>query len=309
MSLEIKPIHSLFDFKCVHAIQRNTGGFRDEMIIPYTQLITVQHNGGAVLGAYVDGELVGFVYGYLGMSEKTLYLFSMRIGVLPRYQSGGIGTKLKLALREQMLRHDIDLIIWIYDPLLGQNAMVNIEKLGGFARIYVRNIYGSGIENPLQVGLALDGFLLEWHLTHDRVEERVSGNYQSPTVKELLEDKAYRLVNYANWNSDLPRPIAADLELDEEVLLVQVPSNLHAIRRRDLSIARGWRNTTRAIFETYFNRGYVVTGFASDKRVNTPNIYKIEKVSFPSSINYVSWTKGIDDLETVTEDGSSENRF
>ena len=163
MNLEIKPIRSLFHLKRTHDIQRHVWGYRDDMIIPYTHMITVQHNGGTLLGAYVDGELVGFVYGYLGMSQGTLYLFSQRMGVLPAFQSHNIGTRLKLAQREQMLRQGIDIIVWTYDPLEGRNATLNIEKLGGVVRSYARDIYGH-VQNPLQTGLTTDRFLLEWHL-------------------------------------------------------------------------------------------------------------------------------------------------
>lgn len=304
MGVEIRPIRTLFDLKRVEDIQRTIWGFRETAIIPYTQMITVQHNGGTLLGAYVDGELVGFVYGYLGMSGGTLYLFSMRAGILPAYQSMGLGTKLKLAQREQMLRNGVDLIVWTYDPLLGPNAMLNLEKLGGIARAYVRDIYGSGIDNPFQAGLPLDRFLLEWHLLSDRVRERIAGNYQQPMIHEWIYEKQYRLVNYADWEGDLPHAIDADLELNDPVLLVQIPPNINEIKRHDLSIAKEWRNITRIIFETYFRRGYVVTGFARAKKPNAPNIYKLEKKSFPSPIDYFSWAKGIEDPDELDEENS-----
>ncbi|MFQ5575737.1 MAG: GNAT family N-acetyltransferase [Anaerolineae bacterium] len=294
MDLEIKPIRSLYDLKRTHDIQRNTWGYRDVMIIPYTQLVSAQHSGGTLLGAYLEGELVGFVYGYLGMSGGRLYLFSQRMGVLPNVQSKGIGTRLKLAQRERMLRQGIDTIVWTYDPLEGKSAMVNLEKLGGIVRTYVRDIYGN-VDNPLQAGLAMDRFLLEWHLMSDRVRERIRGDIPRPAPRQWLAETGFRLVNYANWDSELPRPIAADLELDDDVLLVQVPSNLQPIKRRDLSVARGWRTTTRAIFETYFRRGYVVTGFASNKKLNAPNIYRLEQVPVSSSIDFSSWAAGIED--------------
>jgi predicted GNAT superfamily acetyltransferase len=224
------------------------------------------------------------------------------MGVLPSVQSQGIGTRLKLAQREQMLRQGIDLIVWTYDPLLGRNAMINIEKLGGFARTYVRNIYGQNVSNPLQAGLSLDRFLVEWPLMSDRVRGRLSGDYETSNVQEWLSNSNYRLVNFSNWESELPRPIAADLELSEDILLIQVPSNFQAIKRRDVSIARGWRNTTRAIFETYLRRGYIVTGFASEKQVNTPNIYRMEKLSLPSPIDFSSWADGIEGSEEQADD-------
>lgn len=293
MNLEIKPIRSLFDLKRTHNLQRHTWGHRDLMVIPFTQMISAQRCGGTLLGAYLNGELVGFVYGYMGLSGGTLYLFSQRMGVLPSVQSKGIGTALKLAQREQMLRQGVDLIVWTYDPLEGKSAMVSLEKLGGIVRTYVRDIYGS-IDNPLQAGLATDRFLLEWHLMSDRVRERIRGDVPRSSPQGWLADSSYRLINYANWDSELPRPIAADLELDDAVLLVQVPSNLQAIKRRDLAVARGWRTTTRAIFETYFRRGYAVTGFASEKKLNAPNIYKLEKIKVDSSIDFSGWAIGIE---------------
>jgi len=304
MNLEIKPIRSLFDLKRVHDIQRQTWGYRDLMVIPYTQLISVQHSGGTLLGAYVDGMLVGFVYGYLGMSGGSLYLFSQRMGVLPNMQSQGIGMALKLAQREQMLRQGIDLIVWTYDPLLGKNAMLNIEKLGGIVRTYVREIYGR-VDNPLQAGLATDRFLCEWHLLSDRVRDRIHNSYVASTPSQWLGENGYRLINYTNWNSDLPRPIAADLELDDPVLLVQVPSNIQTIKRRDLSVARGWSATTRQIFESYFNRGYVITGFASEKQINKPNVYKLEKISIASTVDFSSWVSGIEDEDSADQAGET----
>ncbi|RME47452.1 MAG: hypothetical protein D6796_07670, partial [Caldilineae bacterium] len=162
--------------------------------------------------------------------------------------------------------------------------------------------YGN-VDNPLQAGLAMDRFLLEWHLLSDRVRRYIRGEVPRVHPDEWLSRKDYRLVNYANWASELPRPIAADLELDDDVLLVQVPANLQAIKRRDLTVARGWRTTTRAIFETYFRRGYVVTGFASEKKLNRPNVYKMERIAVSSSIDFSSWAAG---LEGVSDEDETE---
>jgi predicted GNAT superfamily acetyltransferase len=159
MDIKIHPIKTLTDLRKCHEIQRTTWGYTDLMVFPYTQLISAAHNGGVLLGAYDGPDLVGFLYGYLGMSGTKLYLFSQRMGVLPNYQNQGIGMKLKLAQRDQMLRNGIDLIVWTFDPLLGKNATLNIEKLGGIVRHYARDIYGA-VNNPLQVGLATDRFLL-----------------------------------------------------------------------------------------------------------------------------------------------------
>ncbi len=292
MDIKIRPINTLTDLRKCHEIQRATWGFTDLMVFPYTQLISAAHNGGVLLGAYEGPDLVGFVYGYLGMSGTKLYLFSQRMGVLPSYQSRGIGTKLKLAQRDQMLRQGIDLIVWTYDPLLGKNAALNIEKLGGIVRHYARDIYGA-VNNPLQVGLSTDRFLLEWELMSERVRERIRSKGPRPTAEVWLKDNQFPLANYAAWEGDLPRPMATDLELEDEVILVQIPPDLNAIKKIDLNLARGWRESTRDIFETYFWRGYTITGFARSTSPQMPNIYKMERIVLPTASDFSSWVSGV----------------
>ena len=292
MDIKIRPVNTLTDLRKCHEIQRATWGFTDLMVFPYTQLISSAHNGGVLLGAYQGPELIGFVYGYLGMSGAKLYLFSQRMGVLPNLQSRGIGMKLKLAQRDQMLRQGIDLIVWTYDPLLGKNASLNIEKLGGIVRHYARDIYGT-VNNPLQVGLSTDRFLLEWELMSDRVRERIRSTKPRPQAKDWLEENKYSFVNYAAWEGNLPRPMASDLELDDDVVLVQIPPDLNAIKKVDLGIARGWRESTRDIFETYFRRGYVVTGFARGSGPQMPNIYRLERIDLPTTSDFSSWVTGV----------------
>jgi predicted GNAT superfamily acetyltransferase len=290
--IAIRPIKSLSDLRRCHEIQRAIWGYSDLMVFPYTILISMQHNGGVLLGAYVNAMLVGFVAGYLGMAGAKLYLFSQRMGVLPEYQSLGLGYRLKVAQREQMLRQGIDIIVWTYDPLEGKNATLNIEKLGGIVRNYARDIYGY-VQNPLQTGLTTDRFLLEWHLMSDRVRERVRGRYERARAEDWLSGQDMPLVNYASWEGDAPRPLAADLEHECDAVLVQVAPDLQRIKRYDLNIARAWRESTRTIFETYFQRGYAVTGFASSLQPRLPNLYRLERRSFPAPIEFSAWADGV----------------
>jgi predicted GNAT superfamily acetyltransferase len=292
MDIKIRPINTLTDLRRCHEIQRATWGFTDLMVFPYTQLISAAHNGGTLLGAYDGPNLVGFVYGYLGMSGAKLYLFSQRMGVLPAYQSKGIGMRLKLAQRDEMLRKGIDLIVWTYDPLLGKNASLNIEKLGGIVRHYARDIYGA-VSNPLQVGLSTDRFLLEWELMSDRVRQRTHSKEPRPLAANWLKENGHHFVNYVTWENNLPRPIASDLEMDEKALLVQIPHDLNLIKKTDLGLARGWRESTRDIFETYFRRGYVTTGFARSTGPEIPNIYKLESIDHPTTSEFSAWVGGV----------------
>jgi predicted GNAT superfamily acetyltransferase len=292
MKIEVRPIDNLPDLRRCHEIQRATWGYSDLMVFPYTVLISAKHNGGVLLGAYVNDELVGFLFGYLAMAGTKLYLFSQRMGVLPDYQSLGLGYRLKIAQREQMLRQGIDIVVWTYDPLEGANATLNIEKLGGIVRFYARDIYGY-VPNPRQTGLNTDRFLLEWHLMNDRVRDRVRNPRNRPRAADWLAGADIPLVNYAAWEGDIPRPLAADLELDAPCLLVQIPPDLQYIKRVDLRTARAWRNITRTIFEHYFQQGYIITGFGSGLQHRLPNLYRLERTPFPAPIDFSAWARGV----------------
>ena len=293
MNLKIKPIRSLYDLKKTHDLQRNTWGYRDEMIFPYTIMTSTRHSGGVLLGAYIDDDLVGFLYGYLGMGGGSLYLFSQRMGILPEYQGLGIGTALKLAQREQMLRQGIDLVVWTYEPLAGISARLNVEKLGGIVRTYVRSIYGK-IENPLQAGLPMDRVLVEWHLMSERVRARIGNHVKKPSVRQWLEEEKYPLVNAARWQNDIPVPLAPNMTLDDKTILVQIPPDLQDIKKKDLPVAQAWRSITRKVFESYLGRGYVITGFASEKTDQPVNAYKLEYKPFPSTVDFSSWAAGLE---------------
>ncbi len=301
MNLKIKPISSLYDLKKTHDIQRNTWGYRDEMIFPYTIMTSTRHSGGVLLGAYIDDNLVGFLYGYLGMGGGSLYLFSQRMGILPEYQGLGIGTALKLAQREQMLRQGIDLVVWTYEPLAGISARLNIEKLGGIVRTYVRDIYGK-VENPLQAGLSMDRVLVEWHLMSERVRSRIGNHVEKPSLKKWLEEEKFPVINPIKWQDDLPVPLPPLLDMDEGTVLLQIPPNLQDLKKKDLSVAQKWRSVTRKVFETYLSNGYVVTGFANSKEITLLNAYKLEYKPFPATVDFSSWTAGLEGASEFEDD-------
>jgi predicted GNAT superfamily acetyltransferase len=101
------------------------------------------------------------------------------------------------------------------------------------------------------------------------------------------------VINYAAWDSEVPLPLAVDLEAEQDQVLVQIPPDLQRIKSYDLSIAQQWRDTTRLIFETYFQRGYVVTGFASSMQSRLPNLYRLERKTFPASFDFSAWADGV----------------
>ena len=275
-TIVVRPLCRPEEFRACHEVQREAWAFPDLLIIPYTQLLTIQHNGGIVLGALDGPRLVGFVFGFLGRDEAgMLYLFSQRMGVLPHFQGKGIGERLKWAQRAWALEHALDRILWTYDPLETPNAYLNITKLGGIVRHYQRDIYGEH-DTPLHSGLPTDRVLLEWELNSPRVLARQASPRPAQGAGRWLAELG-RPVN-APTRNELGCAVCGTPDLRQEnALLVGVPSQWQALRRTNGALAAEWRQTTRELFEHYLGLGYVVTGYAKGDPPDVCNLYLMER--------------------------------
>ena len=132
------------------------------------------HIGGQVIGAYQNDELVGYAMSLPGVRAGRPYLHSHHLGVLPAWRNKGVGRRLKLAQRDDVLVRGFDLMEWTFDPLEIRNAYLNICKLGAIARRYFPNFYGRST-SPLQGGLPTDRLVAEWWLRSERVERALRG--------------------------------------------------------------------------------------------------------------------------------------
>jgi len=273
----IRPLREPEEFRACHSVQQEAWAFPDLLIIPYTQLITIQHNGGIVLGAFDGPEMVGFVFGFLGRDDAgTHYLFSQRMGVLPKCQGRGVGEKLKWAQRAWALEHGLGRIIWTYDPLETPNAYLNITKLGGIVHQYQRDIYGEH-GTPLHCGLPTDRFLLEWDLSSQRVLARLSSPPPCPDSDAWLAEIGCP-VNAPGWNEQgLALCGEPDLGRQDQALLVGVPNQWQELRRADSALAGEWRMRTRQVFEHYLGLGYTVTGYARGATTDKHNLYLLQR--------------------------------
>lgn len=103
--------------------------------------------------------------------EREPVFHSDLLAVRPELRDRGIGRRLKLAQREWALRQGLHLITWTYDPLQARNGYLNLTRLGGLARRYVREFYG-GLDDELNRGLPADRLVIEWYLASRRVARR-----------------------------------------------------------------------------------------------------------------------------------------
>jgi predicted GNAT superfamily acetyltransferase len=270
----IRLLETLDEMLAVEAIHRVVWPGSETDVVPAHLLITVVHNGGLVLGAFVDEKLVGYVFGFPGLEftpdgPRPKHC-SHEAGVLPEHRDSGIGFALKRA-QWQMVRHQsLDHITWTYDPMLSRNAYLNVARLGAVCSTYLRSEYGD-MRDGLNAGLPSDRFQVDWWINTKRVERRL-GKHSRPTLKlsNLTRVGVRPFYTLQAGPGNLVRPPEHVPALEAQLIAAEIPSDFMALKAADFSLARDWRFFSREFFETAFAKGYIVTDFVFDHSENIP---------------------------------------
>ncbi|PGS50374.1 GNAT family N-acetyltransferase [Bacillus sp. AFS041924] len=264
----IRSLHSIEEMEQVRKLESKIWGFEDS--IPTHQTITAAKNGGLVLGAYFEDDLIGFQYSFPGYDGQTIYLCSHMLGIDHEFRNNGIGKLLKIAQREEALKLGYKLITWTYDPLETANGYLNISKLGGVCSTYIENCYGE-MEDLLNSGISSDRFLVEWQIDKDENEK------DKLRTIELDEAIKNSLIKWEE-NDGLPKPIKNDSVEYDDLIFVAVPKDFRAIRETNLKTANEWRMLTREAFKNLFQSGWKVTGFYKNPESDMPiHFYVLKK--------------------------------
>lgn len=187
-------------------------------------LLALSHAGNPVVGAFLNGAMVGASIGMCGVrSDGTAVLRSHMTGVVPTLQHAGVGRGLKLFQRRWALARRIGRIEWTFDPLVRRNGWFNLMVLGVCAPEYLVDFYG-----PLDDGIN-------------------SG------------DETDRLL--AVWLADRPEVTRHPEPRD---ILVPTPPNIVALRGRDPDAARRWRHDLRERLGPRLADGWSVVAMTSD---------------------------------------------
>lgn len=255
----------------VESLQRVVWPGSETDVVPAHMLITAIHNGGLLVGAFLDDQLVGFVFGFPGIEftpdgPRPKHCSHM-MGIHPGQRNLGIGFSLKRA-QWQMVRHQgLDHITWTYDPLLSRNAYLNITKLGAVCNTYRRSEYGE-MRDGLNAGLPSDRFLVDWWINTRRVDRRLSKRPRRPLKLDDFSKAELQPLYSLQRRPDqlqLPRPPEHFSPLNGNLTLAEIPSDFGTLKEADFSLARDWRFFSREIFETAFAEGYIVTDFIYDQ--------------------------------------------
>ena len=173
--LEIRPLESLDEFRATIRLQELIWGFDPTEMVASRLFGVFSHIGGSSLGAFLQGELVGYTLAFAAFKPNLkAYWHSHMAGVDPAFHNLGIGRRLKLRQREEALAAGLDRIEWTFDPLQARNAYFNIEKLGIAVEAYIPNFYGI-TSSKLHGTLPTDRLVAAWHLKSQAVAERLAG--------------------------------------------------------------------------------------------------------------------------------------
>ncbi|HKP70079.1 MAG TPA: GNAT family N-acetyltransferase [Pyrinomonadaceae bacterium] len=252
-SIEIRDIESATEYRLVEQLQKEVWGVQDLDVVPLSQLVAAKIAGGVLLGAFDDGKLVGFVYGFVGYERGAMVHHSHMLAVRPEYRDHNLGFLLKAAQCERVLAQGIEIMTWTFDPLQSRNAHFNFNKLGVISDQYYVNFYGEDASSFLHRN-GTDRLWVTWPLTSDRVRMKLGKTYsvgptaRFPALVELDEND---------------RPHCNEIEklLEGEGVLIEIPTNIRTLESDDFHLASEWRAVTRRAFTEALAAGFVVEDF------------------------------------------------
>jgi predicted GNAT superfamily acetyltransferase len=250
----VRELEDVGDLERLSKIYAEIWSAPDSMITPEL-LRALTHAGNYVAGAFVEGDLVGGIVGFLGMEEGRVILHSHILGVLPETQSRNAGFSLKQDQRAWALERGIEVARWTYDPLVSRNAYFNISKLGARASAYYPSFYGA-MNDGVNSGDESDRVLVEWDLTGKAATSASLGQHSSPRMESLLSKGARTILEEFDG---FPRINESD---GATVLLCVVPRDIVAMRNEDFDLALAWRRALRSTLGTALTNDFVVDSFS-----------------------------------------------
>ena len=223
--------------------------------IPVHQTIASIRNGGLVLGAYLEGQLIGFNYSFPGYVDGETYLYSHMLGIKREFRELGVGELIKIYQKEIAGSRGYRKCKWTFDPLEACNGYLNFAKLRSYSSTYIANCYGE-MEDPLNRVLPTDRLFVEWQLVDDdylrwdaKVEELIEG--AEPVVPWTLNPVGLPMLDKENT-------FETSTALIRDAYLLPVPHYFQKLKVESPSLAEDWRYKTRTILQSMFEQGYII---------------------------------------------------
>jgi len=255
--IRIRRAETVADYRACQDAQRRAWGIdEDGYLIPVATMVGANLHGGLVLGAFLPGgEAVAMSFAFLGRIDSRLCLYSQLTGVIPSYQSRGLGYQVKLLQREFARAAGIDLIAWAFDALQAGNAHFNLARLGATVGRYVPNMYGERTDR-LNAGVPTDRVIAEWSTA--AAPPAVISSEVAATLPRLIETEA--------GDSTLaPREFRVPAVLEAPRLLLEIPIDIAGLRQEQPILAERWRVAVGQGFRLAFEASYRAVQFIRDE--------------------------------------------
>jgi predicted GNAT superfamily acetyltransferase len=224
---EIKFLSSHSEQKIARDIFDKTWAMDSGTEITPNLLQAMVHSGSYLSGAFIEDICVGAAFAFPATNDG-LHLHSHMTAVLEKYRDQGVGYALKIDQWHWAKKNNYSEISWTFDPLVSRNAKLNLIKLGVDISSYHPNFYGD-MPDALNAGDESDRLMVSWKVIGEHPEQR-----------ELLST-----------------PKSNDI-------LIQIPSDIVAIRSSDRVENLRWRRKVREQFLQAFEKGGQVVGFSTN---------------------------------------------
>ena len=224
-NISIRPLTSLADQALGRMIFDHTWAMDAGTEITPNLLQAMIHSGAYLSGAFIDGECVGAAFAFPATTGGP-HLHSHMTAVIDKFRDKGIGHALKVDQYKWAKQNNYKEITWTFDPLVARNAKLNILKLGVDISAYYPNFYG------------------------DMPDELNAG------------DESDRVMASLKIVGDAPTPRTAISAPDKSAVLIAIPSDIVAIRVKDIAENLRWRRLVRDEFVGVLARGGKVVGFS-----------------------------------------------
>ena len=234
-TIVIRDIETLDEMHEVEQLQREVWGVEDLEIYPALALKPQKEVGATLIGAFAEGRMVGFVFGFPGILDGETIIHSDMLGISPAYRSNNLGYLLKCAQRDAAIKLGVKRITWTFDPLQSRNAHFNFSKLGVIADRYYVDYYG--VTTSFLHRFGTDRLWVTWLLDKEKVE--VSDTEELPYLVRVGENL---------------EPITNQEPITASQVVIEIPRELNEHHKL-------WRMATRDAFTRALSEGFIVRGF------------------------------------------------
>jgi predicted GNAT superfamily acetyltransferase len=259
--INIRRAATIAEYRACQDAQRAAWSIGDDSyVVPIATMVGANLHGGLVLGAFLPGgEAVAMSFAFLGRIAGRMCLYSQLTGVLPAYQSRGLGFRIKLLQREIARSEGIERIAWAFDPLQAGNAHFNLARLRASAGHFVENMYGERTD-ALNAGVPTDRLIVEWNTQGEPTTVSLDTISSLPHLIETGQGG----IDPTDVLSLERVRISDGLSTGPERVLLEIPVEIAVLRREAPAVAERWRALVGRAFQTAFAAGYRAVHFVRD---------------------------------------------